>query len=186
MASDFNFEDEERPEGFPWDSDRGEEVPPPNSDDLQEKEVKVMGVYEHPEQSGGQPSAFVLLRDAAERSVLILIGKFEAMSIWLALEGASADRPLTHDLLNNVITKMGGSVERILIDDLWNNTYYAKVTIGYDNKALEIDSRPSDAIALALRAKAPIYMAESVLERAAVQEQDDQSMQDSDDQEQDE
>ncbi len=103
--------------------------------------------------------------------MLIFIGKFEAMSIWLALEGASADRPLTHDLLNNMIDRMGGKVERILIDDLWNNTYYAKVTIGHDGKTIEVDARPSDGIALALRAKAPIYMAEAVLERAAVREE---------------
>ena len=66
---------------------------------------------------------------------------------------------------------MGGTIERILIDDLWNNTYYAKLTITIDGRTVEIDSRPSDGIAVALRAKAPIYMAEAVLERAAVQEE---------------
>ena len=102
---------------------------------------------------------------------MIWIGKFEAYAISLALEGASADRPITHDLLNNVVNKMGGNVERILIDDLWNDTYYAKVTIAYDSKSLDIDSRPSDAIALGLRAKAPMYMVEGVLEKASVQEE---------------
>lgn len=170
MADDFDFEEEERPEGFRIPSE-GEEPPERDETDLQEKEVKVVGVFEHPEQATGQPSALVLLRDSRGRSVPIFIGKFEAMSIWLALEGTAPDRPLTHDLLNNVISKMGGTVDRILIDDLWNNTYYAKVTLAIDGKAIEIDSRPSDAIALALRAKAPIYMAESVLEKAAVQEE---------------
>ena len=103
--------------------------------------------------------------------MLIWIGRFEALAISLALEGASADRPLTHDLLNNIVNKMDGTVERILIDDLWNNTYYAKITIAHNGKTIEIDSRPSDAIALSLRAKAPIFMIESVLEKAAVQEE---------------
>ena len=112
-----------------------------------------------------------MLRDAGSRSVLIWIGKFEAYSISLALEGATADRPITHDLLNNVINRMGGSVERILIDDLWNDTYYAKVTIAVNGKTMDIDSRPSDAIALGLRAKCPIYMIEGVLEKASVKEE---------------
>lgn len=171
VLDDFKFEDEDRPEGFPWEPPGEGEIPPPGSGDLDEKEVQVVGVYEHPEQAGGQPAALVLLRDSRGRSVPIFIGKFEAMAIWLALEGTSADRPLTHDLLNNVISRMGGTIERILIDDLWNNTYYAKLTIAVDGKTLEIDSRPSDGIALAVRAKAPIYMAEAVLERAAVQEE---------------
>lgn len=173
MADDFNFDDEERLDSSFFGRSEGEdETPPPSSDqNLEEKEVKVVGVYEHHEEGTAQPSAFVLLRDNRGRSVLIFIGKFEAMSIWLALEGASADRPLTHDLLNNIINRMGGTIERILIDDLWNNTYYAKVTIAYDGKTMDIDARPSDGIAVGLRAKAPIYMAESVLERAAVQEE---------------
>ncbi|OFX14155.1 MAG: hypothetical protein A2Z18_06600 [Armatimonadetes bacterium RBG_16_58_9] len=133
--------------------------------------MKVVGVYEHVEQGSGQPTAFVLLRDSRGRSVLIVIGKFEAMAISLALEGHSADRPLPYDLLNSVVEKMGGSVDRILIDDLWNNTYYAKVGLVVDGKSMEVDSRPSDAIALGLRAHARIYMAESVLEKAAVQEE---------------
>ena len=172
MAEDFKFEDEDRPEDhlFRDPLERGDE--PLDEASLEEKEVKVMGVYEHKEQANNQPTAFfVLLRDSTGRSVLIWIGKFEAMAISLALEGASADRPITHDLLNNVINKMGGTVERILIDDLWNNTYYAKVTITFNGKVADVDSRPSDAIALSLRAKAPIYMVEGVLERAAVKEE---------------
>ncbi|MCX8053242.1 MAG: bifunctional nuclease family protein [Armatimonadetes bacterium] len=172
VPDEFSFEDEERPEdlfGNPFD---GDEELPPGSEDLEEKEVKVAGVYEQHDQTGLQPSAFVvLLRDAIGRAVPIWIGRFEAMAISLALEGASADRPLPYDLLHNIITKMGATVDRILIDDLWNNTYYAKITITYDSKVLDADSRPSDAIALALRAKAPIYMAEAVLRKAAVREE---------------
>jgi bifunctional DNase/RNase len=75
-------------------------------------------------------------------------------------------------MFNNVINKMGGTVERILIDDLWNDTYYAKISISYDSASLDVDSRPSDAIALALRAHAPIFMAEAVLQKAAVKEEE--------------
>ncbi len=174
MAEEFGFEDENRPDdlfqGPPFDEDQSEAHDPGS---LEEKEVKVVGVYERPEPQGGtQPAAYVvLLRDSGGRSVLIWIGKFEAYSISLALEGATADCPITHDLLNNVINRMGGAVERILIDDLWNDTYYAKVTITMNGKAMDIDSRPSDAIALGLRAKCPIYMIEGVLERASVKEE---------------
>ncbi|MCE5199189.1 MAG: bifunctional nuclease family protein [Armatimonadota bacterium] len=172
MAEDFNFEDEERPDDLFSQSFGPEGVPEESPESREEREVKVVGVYEHREQEKSQGTLyFVLLRDARNRSVLIWIGKFEAMAISLALDGASADRPITHDLLNNVINKMGGNVERILIDDLWNDIYYAKVSITAADKTLDIDSRPSDAIALGLRAKAPIYMIESVLERAAVKEE---------------
>lgn len=173
MPDDFNFDDLDRLDSsFFEPSEEGGERRPRGDQDLDEKEVKVVGVYEHREEGSVQPpSAFVLVRDAKERSVLIFIGKFEAMSIWLALEGTSADRPLTHDLLNNLVNKMGGTIERVLIDDLWNNTYYAKVTLSYNGSTMDIDARPSDGIAVALRAKAKIYMAESVLERAAVKEE---------------
>jgi len=172
MPDDFNFEEEDRFDGSFFNTPEEGEPPDRGEGPIEEKEVKVIGVYEHRAEDQPQPTAFVLLRDATERSVLIFIGKFEAMSIWLALEGTSADRPLTHDLLNNVVARMGGIVDRVLIDDLWNNTYYAKVSISYDGRSIDIDARPSDGIALALRAKAPIYMAESVLERAAVREEE--------------
>ena len=172
MADDFKFDDENRPEDLFKDPLGGNEDIPLENGDLEEKEVQVVGVYESRDQGGHQSSEYVvLLRDSRGRSVLILIGKFEAMAISLAHEGAAADRPLTHDLLNNVVSKMGGKVERILIDDLWNNTYYAKISIANNGSQVEFDSRPSDAIALALRAKAPIFMAEAVLERASIQEE---------------
>ena len=172
MADDFRFEDENRPDDMfksPFDEDKNGGL---GDGSLEEKEVKVIGVYEPKDQTNQQPAGFVVvLKDVEGRSVLIWIGRFEALAISLALEGASADRPLTHDLLNNIINKMDGTVERILIDDLWNNTYYAKITIAHGGKTIEIDSRPSDAIALSLRSKAPIFMVEAVLDRAAVQEE---------------
>lgn len=141
---------------------------------LDEKEVQVVGVYEHEEQGapeGYSAPAFVLLRDRQARQVLIWVGRFEAYAISVALEGAAFDRPMTHDLLKNVLERLGGTVERILIDDLWQDTYYAKISVSLNGHVIDIDCRPSDAIALALRAKAPIYMAEAVLEQGSVNEE---------------
>ncbi len=135
---------------------------------LNEKEVKVMGIwgYQDPQNPEAAPKqTFVLLRDNRGRRVPIFIGPFETMAISMALESVSVDRPLTHDLLKIAIDRLGGTIERITIDDLWQQTFYAKVTVaqkGGDSQ--DIDARPSDAIALALRARAPIYMAESVIE----------------------
>lgn len=139
---------------------------------LEEKEVEVVGVYEHQEPGlpPGSAPAFVLLRDKQSRKVLIYVGRFEAYAISAALENIPFDRPMTHDLLKSVLERLGGRVERILIDDLWQDTYYAKICVSTNGNTVEIDSRPSDAIALALRTKAPIYMAESVIQQAAVDE----------------
>ena len=135
---------------------------------LNEKEVKVMGIwgYQDPQNPEAAPKqTFVLLRDNRGRRVPIFIGPFETMAISMALESVSVDRPLTHDLLKNAIDRLGGTIERITIDDLWQQTFYAKVTVGQKGgDSQDIDARPSDAIALALRARAPIYMAESVIE----------------------
>lgn len=141
----------------------------PGERKIEEREVRVIGVYEHRE--GVQSLPFVLLRDNRGRSVLIWIGRFEAERILMALEGASSERPMTHDLIMNILDKIGWKVERVLIDDLFNETYYAKITVARNGDLMDIDSRPSDAIAVGLRAKAPIYMAESVLEQAAVHEE---------------
>jgi len=145
-------------------SGSGEEITPEElearrSRELNEKEVKVMGVYEHP--SSGP---FVLLRDSRGRNLPIWIGQPEALSISLAVDGAATPRPMTHDLMKIIIERLGANVEFILIDDLYNNVYYAKVTMRQDGRAVDIDCRPSDAIAVALRFKAPIYVADAVLE----------------------
>ncbi|MFQ3548999.1 MAG: bifunctional nuclease family protein [Armatimonadota bacterium] len=174
MSEEFSFENSEDPDdlfreafGDEYDEKRD------SSKSEGEKLVRVVGVFEPKDVVGSvQSGAYVVvLRDSKDRSVLIWIGEFEARAIYLAIQGASADRPLTHDLLNNIINRLDAKVDRILIDDLWNGTYYAKISIIKNDKVMEIDSRPSDAIALSLRANAPIYMAESVIERAAVQEE---------------
>lgn len=136
-----------------------EELEARRSRELNEKEVKVMGVYEHP--SSGP---FVLLRDGRGRNLPIWIGQPEALSISLAIDSVATPRPMTHDLMRILIERLGATVESILIDDLYNNVYYAKVSLTQNGKALDVDCRPSDAIAVALRFKAPIYVADAVLE----------------------
>lgn len=166
---DFNFDED--PDDFlknPFGDRPDDGIP----EEGEEKEITVLGVFEHPPQEEEPQQEFVVLvRDAQQRTVFIVIGRFEAMAISLALEGYNPDRPLTHDLLNNVINKLGGTVSRILIDDLWNGTYYAKITINVRGEDIIIDSRPSDAIALALRCKAPMFMAEHILKTVGLHEE---------------
>lgn len=132
--------------------------------DLQEKEVKVIGVFEHTA-IGDNSSAqtFVLVQDANNRQVFIFIGRYEAFAISMAIEGDTPERPMTHDLFHLILNRLGAKIERIIIDDIWENTFYAKLFISMADKKYEIDCRPSDAIALAIRAKAPIMMAEAVI-----------------------
>jgi bifunctional DNase/RNase len=156
------FEDEDELEE-PTPYDRGREL-----------EVRITGVYER--QEPGQPRyTLVELRDNYGRRVPILIGQFEAYSIALALHGTVPQRPLTHDLMRNILDRLGARVERVVIDDLWRETFYAKIFLTVrknleDEQEIEIDARPSDAIAIALRFNAPIYMTEAVLEAAGVSE----------------
>ncbi len=169
MSEDVPQEDS-GPEGLP--NPFGNEDFEPATND-REAQVTVAGVYEHRSGPDDQsPDFVVLVRDETGRTVVIVIGRFEAMAISLALEGQNADRPLTHDLLNSIIQRMGGTVDRIVIDDLWNGTYYAKISVSSATRTLSVDSRPSDAIALALRAKAPIFMVESVLVKASLPQEE--------------
>jgi bifunctional DNase/RNase len=111
----------------------------------------------------------VILREKdSDRYLPIWIGPAEADAIAVRLQDVQVARPLTHDLLRNVITDLGASVEYVFVNDLSNDTFYAKIMLALDGKSVEIDSRPSDAIALAVRAQVPIYADESVLEKAGV------------------
>lgn len=102
------------------------------------------------------------------RLIPIWIGISEGASIALVLEGEKFKRPLTHDLAVNLIKALGGSLEKIIISDLKENAYYATLILKLGEKSLEIDSRPSDAIALAVRTSAPIFVEEKVLELCPV------------------
>jgi len=110
----------------------------------------------------------ILKEKAADRYLPIWIGPAEADAIAVRLQEVSVARPLTHDLLRSVIDALGARVNCIIVNDLSNDTFYARIILDVDGKSLEIDSRPSDAIALAVRAQVPIYAEESVLEKAGV------------------
>ena len=98
-----------------------------------------------------------------DRSFPIVIGIFEATSIDRRVKGTSSPRPLTHDLVASVIDHMGGELRDICISELRDHTYFAKLRIRQEGELIEVDCRPSDAIALAVTAKVPIYVAEDVL-----------------------
>ena len=109
----------------------------------------------------------VILRDAAGEHVLpIWVGIFEANAIALQIENVATPRPMTHDLLRNVISDLDGSVEKIVVCDLKENTFYALIYVRIRDEVVAVDARPSDAIALALRVSAPIYVEDAVVRNA--------------------
>ena len=110
----------------------------------------------------------ILKEKDADRYLPIWIGPAEADAIAVKLQDVQVPRPLTHDLLNSVISNLGAAVNSIIVSDLNNDTFYAKIVLDVDGKTVEVDSRPSDAIALAVRSTAPIFVDESVLEKAGV------------------
>lgn len=110
----------------------------------------------------------ILKEKESDRYLPIWIGPAEADAISIKLQNVDITRPLTHDLLDSVITTLGASVNFIIVNDLHNDTFYAKINLNTNGKQVEIDSRPSDAIALAIRVTAPIYVEESVLDKAGI------------------
>ncbi|MDO8747865.1 MAG: bifunctional nuclease family protein [Candidatus Omnitrophota bacterium] len=115
-----------------------------------------------------QDQVIVLKEKNGIKTLPIVIGLLEASSIKMKLSGIQAPRPLTHDLLYSIIESLKVKVEKIVIDKLENNTFYAKMFIAAENQETRIiDARPSDSIALAVRAKAPIFVEEEVLEQSA-------------------
>jgi len=117
----------------------------------------------------------VVLKDTENKLNLpIWIGLLEATAMATEIEGIKMARPMTHDLLKTLIGEVGCSVESIEITDLKENTYYAAVNLSFSGRQLVIDSRPSDAIALALRTKSPIYVAKAVLEASSVLQQNEE------------
>ena len=106
----------------------------------------------------------VILKDMDGSHYLpILIGPFEATAIALALEGAPVPRPLSHDLMRNILESLETTLEQVIIHDIKDSTFYAKLIIRCDGELQEIDARPSDGIALALRMKAPIYVTDKIV-----------------------
>ena len=125
----------------------------------------ILGLSSSP--STGGAYAILLKEVNGNRRLPIIIGAFEAQAIALELEGIKPPRPLTHDLFKQVIDNLGASLIEVIIDELRENTFYAKILLEISGLSNEIDGRPSDAIALAVRAQAPIFVAESVMESAA-------------------
>ncbi|HSL63623.1 MAG TPA: bifunctional nuclease family protein [Gaiellaceae bacterium] len=117
---------------------------------------------------GKQP--IVLLKTADGNKFLpIWIGHPEAAAILMKLQGAATPRPMTHDLFTDILAQLEARVVKIAVTELRENTFYALITVAVDGSEIEIDSRPSDAIALAVRADAPIFAAESVIEESAIE-----------------
>jgi uncharacterized protein len=117
---------------------------------------------------GKQP--IVLLKTAEGNKFLpIWIGHPEAAAILMKLQGANTPRPMTHDLVTDMLEKLEARVTRIAVTELRENTFYAVVTVAVDGSEIEIDSRPSDAIALAVRSDAPIYADDTVIEESAIE-----------------
>ncbi len=117
---------------------------------------------------GKQP--IVLLKTAEGNKFLpIWIGHPEAAAILMKLQSATTPRPMTHDLVTDMLDQLGAQVVRITVTELRENTFYAQITVQQDGAEVEVDSRPSDAIALAIRADAPIFAADDVIEESAIE-----------------
>ncbi len=128
-----------------------------------EIEMKIKGLVVDPISK----MPIVVLEDLkSDRMLPIWIGVFEANAIALRIENISTPRPMTHDLLKNVLDELGITVEKIVVNDVRDNTFYALIHCRYKDQTITIDSRPSDAIALVLRTEAPIFVDERVVEKA--------------------
>jgi bifunctional DNase/RNase len=109
----------------------------------------------------------IILRDQEGQRILpIWVGVFEANAIALQIENVQTPRPMTHDLLKNIIDDLSASVERIVVTELKENTFYALIHLRRNGHSIEVDARPSDAIALALRTQSPIFVEEAVIDNA--------------------
>lgn len=128
-------------------------------------QCEILGLSTNP--STGGAYAILLKEVNGSRRLPIIIGAFEAQAIALEMEGIKPPRPLTHDLLKTMVDNLGASVVEILVSELKENTFYAKIILEASGLSNEIDARPSDAIALAVRTFAPIYVSEIVMSAAA-------------------
>jgi len=127
--------------------------------------VEILGLSSSP--SAGGAYALLLKETYGSRRLPIIIGAFEAQAITLEIEGIKPPRPLTHDLLKSFIDNLGATVNEVIISELKENTFFAKISIEVSTLVNDIDARPSDAIALAVRTGAPIYVSEEVMKYAS-------------------
>lgn len=115
-----------------------------------------------------QHRVVVLKEIDTDRYLPIWIGPFEADAITIQLQGVQVARPLTHDLLKSIIDQMGATISHIVVSELKNDTFFAQIVMDVDGKSIEIDARPSDAIALGVRVNAPLFVAEEVMDMASI------------------
>ena len=115
----------------------------------------------------------VLREEKGERYLPIWIGPFEADAITIQLQGIEAGRPMTHDLLRQMAETLDGEIIHVVISDLQSETFFAEIVMEANGERLELDSRPSDAVALAVRANVPIYVAEEVMEKAGMEPEEE-------------
>jgi bifunctional DNase/RNase len=174
-VSDFKnlFGDWEPEEGSNASQPEGYELEPENRAprEIVEKEVTIANVVEEIYYPAGhaqgrhESSMWVLLKDARGREFKIVMLPELGRSILQAMRGEVPDRPFTHDLFRVVVERLGGALDKVVIDDLWQDTFYAKLHIRVgEDRVVEIDARPSDAIAIALRFRAPIFVSDTVLD----------------------
>jgi len=133
-------------------------------------QVTIKGVYLIEKAPG--PVPIVLLEDEAKRMMPIYIGISEAISINSALNHEIPPRPMTHDLFVSLLTRLDSTIDDILIDELNEGVYYARMIVSMDGKRFELDARPSDCIAIALRCGAPIHIRDSVLSEAVMSKEE--------------
>lgn len=138
---------------------------------MEKIQVDILGLSSSP--SAGGAYALLLKESFGVRRLPIIIGSFEAQSIALEIEGIKPPRPLTHDLMKNLVDDLGGTVNEIYIDELRDNTFYAKIILEISTLTNTIDARPSDAIALAVRAGCQIFVSEEVMRTASFVPTDD-------------
>ena len=132
---------------------------------MEKIQVDILGLSSSP--SAGGAYALLLKESFGIRRLPIIIGSFEAQSIALEIEGIKPPRPLTHDLMKNLVDDLGGTVLEIFIDELRDNTFYAKIILEVSTLTNNIDARPSDAIALAVRTGCQIFVSEEVMRTAS-------------------
>lgn len=132
---------------------------------MEKIQVDILGLSSSP--SAGGAYALLLKESFGVRRLPIIIGSFEAQSIALEIEGIKPPRPLTHDLMKNLVDDLGGTVVEIVIDELRDNTFYAKIVLEVSTLTNTVDARPSDAIALAVRTGSQIFVTEEVMRAAS-------------------
>jgi bifunctional DNase/RNase len=138
-------------------------IRPEGKSRMVEMKIKIIAL----EQETKNPVMF--LTDLEDKHFLMIwIGGFEAQAIISEMDGVSVPRPMTHDLMKAVMEQLGGKVKRVVINDLQDQTFFARIVVEREGREMEIDARPSDSVALALRFKAPIFVTENVMLQAAL------------------